>query len=122
MKKILVFAIAIAFCGSSAVATDLNVSVEGCGTSSVTLGPGCTVDYFVIGELSDSPNEGLALVGFNLDLKDAGGQTAIVMPQGDTPTTLPMANFVTPDGITNPLGYGGTIIGDTAVQCGGGPS
>ena len=112
MKKVLVLALAMAFCSTAATATDLDVTVEAVGSS--TVAPGATVDYQVIGKLSDSANEGLALVG--LDLEFDGGDLA----QANAPTEMPMSNFVIPDGLTNPAGYGGTVQSGNLIQCGGG--
>ena len=113
MKRMLVFALAVALCGSVATATDINLTVKSGGESTVNVGPGATVDYTVIGELTDTANEGLALVGF--DLEFTGGDLA----QADTPTTAPMNNFVRNLGITNPAGYGGTVQSGKLIQCGG---
>lgn len=112
MKRLLVLAVAVAFCSAAATATDLDVTVETVGSSTVP--PDSAVDYQVIGKLSDSANEGLALVG--LDLEFDGGDLA----QANAPTELPMSNFVIPDGLTNPAGYGGTVQTGNLIQCGGG--
>ena len=120
MRKLLGLAIAAALSGSTALAADLSVRVvSDAGLDMVTVSPGATVNYEVLGVLSsDTDNEGLALFGF--DLVFDGGDLA----QTDTPTSGPIASFVIPDGITNPAGFGGTANvpgreGDL-VQVGGG--
>lgn len=100
---------------SSALATDLNIAVRDLnGNSTITVSPGATVQYRVSGQLTDTANEGLALIGFDLDFD--GGP----LPQANTPTQNPMLNFVRNAGITNPDGYGGTIINGDLIQIGGG--
>ena len=96
-------------------ATDLNLSTtDSNGNSSITVQAGELVSYQVTGVLTDTNNEGLALVGF--DVAFDGGS----LPQGNTPSAAPMDNFVRNAGIDNPAGYGGTIIDGVLVQCGGG--
>ncbi|MGB2984359.1 MAG: hypothetical protein WBE26_00635 [Phycisphaerae bacterium] len=96
----------------------VNIDVLANGSDSITVLPGAQVDYEVVAELSDTANEGLAFVGF--DLVFDGGD----LPQADTPTSPPMNNFVKPEGITNPAGFGGTtdVPGweGALVQVGGG--
>lgn len=120
MRKLLGLAIAAALSGSTALATDLNVRVvSDTGQDMVTVLPGATVNYEVLGVLSsNTDNEGLALFGF--DLVFDGGALA----QTSTPGSGPIASFVIPEGITNPAGFGGTADvpgreGDL-VQIGGG--
>jgi hypothetical protein len=118
MKKLLALTLAVALCGPAAFATDLNVAVQtDTGDPAVSVAAGATVNYQVVGVLSDTANEGLALFGF--DLVFDGGD----LPQADTPTSGNMTHFVVPDGITNPAGFGGTTTvpgqeGDL-VQVGG---
>ena len=73
------------------------------GGFSVTVLPGETVDYQVVGRLTDSLNEGLA--GFRFDLEFDGGD----LPQADAPTGGNMLNFTNPLGWSNPAGFGGTL-------------
>ena len=94
--------------------SDLNVVVLSGGSGSVIVTPGSEVSYEVVVELGDAINEGLAFIGFDLDF-DGGA-----LEQANTPADPPMDNFVVPDGITNPEGYGGTLIGGDLVQVGGG--
>lgn len=108
-----VVALAIAASAAPASATNLNVVVRSGGQSAITVDVGATVNYEITGELSDALNEGLAL--FLLDVSFSGGPLAAA----DTPTDPPMSNFVRPEGITNPDGYGGTVIDGVLVQLGG---
>jgi hypothetical protein len=117
MKRFGLTALALAAAGSAASAANLNVSVTSGGSNNITVPPGCVVTYSVSGQLSDTNNEGLALVGFDLDF--TGG----ALTQANVPTTVPMNNFVSPLGINNPpgaAGYGGTVIDGNLVQVGGG--
>ncbi|MFQ5414089.1 MAG: hypothetical protein ACE5E6_06485 [Phycisphaerae bacterium] len=121
MKNILVFAVALAFCGGTVLASDLEISVQNSdGSDTVSVAPGGTVDYQVVGVLTDTANEGLALVGF--DLTFDGGD----LPSADFPTEDPMLNFAVTEGINNPItddnpnGFGGTSINGDLVQIGGG--
>jgi len=100
--------------------TLLNVSVESGNAGLIHVSPGALVSYSVIGLLGDDDNQGLALVGFDLDL-DAGPLTQANEPTGDPNSGCenPMIHFAKPWGITNPAGYGGTIIGGDLIQIGG---
>ncbi len=117
MRKLGLTALALAAAGSAASAANLNVTVTSGGSNNITVPPGCVVTYSVSGQLSDTNNEGLALVGFDLDF--TGG----ALTPATVPTAAPMNNFVTPQGINNPpgaAGYGGTVIDGNLVQVGGG--
>jgi hypothetical protein len=103
----------LALGGSLALATDLNVTLKSGGSSSIQVPAGSVVNYEVVGELSDNLNEGLALV--LVDLSFTGGP----LTQANEPTELPMTNFDRPDGVTNPAGFGGTVIDGVVVQAGG---
>jgi cytochrome c551/c552 len=94
------------------VGSDLRLSVVS-GVSPLTVAPGGLVRYEVVAELADNHNQGLAMVTFDLDF-DGG-----VLPQADTPTVGPMANFVSPLGLSNPAGFGGTQAGGGLQQVGG---
>lgn len=127
MSRFMGFGLTVVLSASVANATDLNVSVEACDGNSITVAPGCEVDYSVLGVLSDDLNEGLALVGIDLELVDSVGDNAGALSAANNPTAGPMANFMIPDGITNPdspcppnCGYRGTEIGGALIQCGGG--
>ncbi|MGB2987940.1 MAG: hypothetical protein WBE26_18885, partial [Phycisphaerae bacterium] len=120
MKKMVGLVVAVVLTGSAAWATDLDLSVQNAadGSNYVVVDSGATVNYQIVGLLSDTDNLGLALFGF--DLVFDGGD----LPQADTPTTGPITSFVKPDGITNPAGFGGTlgVTGEEGnpVQVGGG--
>lgn len=120
MRRLVGWVAGVCCASTAAMATDISISVETMdGSHEITVAPGAVVQYRVMGILSDNDNEGLALAGF--DLEFSGGP----LSQADTPTSTvtgenPMAAFVRPDGITNPAGYGGTIIDGKLVQIGGG--
>jgi len=100
--------------------SSLSVSVESGGSNAVIVGPGDAVPYTVVGILSDDFNEGLALVGFDLDF-DGGNLAQADSPTGDPNSGCenPMIHFTKPWGLTNPAGYGGTIITGDLIQVGG---
>jgi len=91
------------------LASDLNLSVESGGMNAITVLPGETINWDVVGELSDAANEGLAM--FVVDICYDGG----TLSQGVTPTTNPMMNF----NLSNPSGYGGTPDVCSLSQAGG---
>ncbi len=112
-KRLGVIVAAGLFC-ATAMATNINISVQQPnGTNAITVHPGDTVNYKIVGELSNDPNEGLALIGLSLDFDLAD------LTPADAPSTNPMLNFVIPAGITNPAGFGGTVIGGNLIQIGG---
>lgn len=96
-----------------ASAANLNVRVQSGGTSAVTVAPGATVNWTVVGELSDNLNAGLAM--FSVDLAWTGGP----LTQAANPTSGPMLNFTRPAGLTNPAGFGGTVSAGQLRQVGG---
>ncbi len=122
MKKLLTLTLASMFCGSAALATDLNLVLQAPGgASEVSVAPGETVNYELWGTLSDTANGGLALWGATLSFD--GGD----LPPANVPAAGDLANSVRPAGITNPddscppaCGYAGTVIAGDLVQCGGG--
>ncbi len=127
MTKVFTILATIAFGVSTAYATNLDTSVEcsGAGTpNAITTGPGCTVNYVVMGMLDDAVNEGLALVGFDLEVVEPDGSgsppQALVLPPATSPSSGVMLSFVKPSGLTNPDGYGGTQSSGKLLQCGGG--
>jgi hypothetical protein len=87
----------------------------------VRVRPGEIVRYEVFGELSDEGHQGLALFGLDL-VFDGGDLEQANSPQGEpTPgCDNPMINFTIPWGITNPDGFGGTVIDGNLIQVGGG--
>lgn len=120
MKKALAMAMAAGLMASVAMATDVNMNVQSAdGDAAITVAPGDTVNYRVTALLSDNTNEGLALIGFDL-VYDGGDLAHADTPTGDVNCSNPMPAFVKPDGITNPEGYGGTIINGDLIQVGGG--
>jgi hypothetical protein len=113
--KSMIVALTLALVASTAMAADLNISVEALGGgNAIEVEPGALVEYQIVGELSDMDHQGLAL--FSLDLEFDGG----ALPQADAPTAAPMTNFDRNLGITNPAGYGGTDVGGILRQIGGG--
>ena len=111
--RVLVGAAVIFGGAASAFATNLNVRVQSGGSSSVTVPPGATVSWDVVGELSDNLNAGLAL--FSVDLGFTGGP----LTQALNAASLPMLSFTRPAGLTNPAGFGGTVLGGQLRQVGG---
>ncbi len=106
MKKLVVWTLVMGLTASVASAeTTLNLRVESGASSAIMVTPGQMVDYQVIGWLTDGAenNEGLALFGFDLAY-DCG-----TLAQASAPDTPEMAQFVMPEGINNPQGFGGTV-------------
>jgi hypothetical protein len=98
---------------TTAWAADIDVAVIGGGSSNITAVAGGMVQVAVVAELSDDLNEGLAFIIFDLSF---GGEA---LTPFETPTSAPMASFVKPNGITNPSGFGGTLVGSDLLQVGG---
>jgi hypothetical protein len=96
-----------------ATASDLDIRIESSGQTSITVSPGQSISFDVIGELTDATNEGLAL--FSIDLTLPGATLTPV----STPATAAMMNFASPLGMTNPAGFGGTQNGASLKQVGG---
>lgn len=96
-----------------ALATNLNLTIQSGGLTTVTVLPGALVNYNVVGVLNDAASDGLAGVSF--DLTFTGGP----LPQAAEPTTAPMTSFAKPAGLTNPAGFGGTVTAGKLVQVGG---
>lgn len=113
MNKLSLSLIAALFVPMTAMASDLNVSVKSGGQSTIKVFPGQTISYEVTGELSDALNSGLAY--FSFDLEFEGGP----LTQAASPTSNPMLNFATPQGLNNPAGFGGTLSGGKLLQVGG---
>jgi hypothetical protein len=115
------FAIAALALAGPALASDLNIAVQtDTGASSITVPGGATVNYQIVGTLSDTLNDGLALWGADLGMT---GPAAVALSQANVPVAEPMAHFVCPQGINNPpcaTGYGGTVSGNNLLQVGGG--
>lgn len=103
----LVVAVAPAFAAS------VNLTVTSGGSDTVAVTPGGVVNYDVTAVLSDTNNEGLAGIIFNLSF--TGGP----LTPATEPAANPMLNFDRPAGLTNPAGFGGTVIGSDLIQVGG---
>jgi len=120
MKRNLLSVVVVGLAAMSVQASNVNVAVQGPnGESEVFVGANGTVSYRVVANLTDGTNEGLALIGLSLNY--TGGD---IGQQADTPAGAvtcpnPMPAFVIPDGITNPAGFGGTMIGGDLIQVGG---
>lgn len=101
--------------------SSMHFSVLSRNSNSISVRPATRIRYEVVGILSDDYNQGLALIGFDLvfdggDLEQAFSPTGEPTPGCDNP----MINFTRPWGLTNPAGFGGTIIDGDLVQVGGG--
>lgn len=105
--------VALVASAPAALASDLNLSVESGASNTISVSPCSTVNYAVVGELSDALNEGLASYRFNLSFD--GGDLA----QADAPGSAPMDHFKAPKGLNNPDGFGGTLSGGDLIQVGG---
>ncbi len=115
MKRALLAMVAAGLVASAASASNIDIRVQKLGGGGVVnVRVGGTVEYQIVGELTDNVNEGLALIGLSLDF--TGGD---IGEAADEPAANPMLNFDIPAGITNPAGYGGTMIGGDLVQIGG---
>ncbi|MCA9000854.1 MAG: hypothetical protein KDB61_02950 [Planctomycetes bacterium] len=110
IKKALGLTLAFTLCGS-ALATDLDVSIESGGSNAITVGTGDMVNYSVLVETTDSAHQGLAMFAF--DLTFDGGSLSPVTPTGA------ISAFVAPLGINNPAGFGGTPSNGDLLQVGG---
>ena len=103
---------ALAVAGSAA-ATDLNITIQSGAQNVIDVAPGASVAYTITGTLSDSASLGLAM--FSLDLTYSGG----ALSQAANPTSDPMQRFASPQGMTNPAGFGGTLSAGKLLQVGG---
>jgi hypothetical protein len=113
--------IAAGFMASSAMAANINVKVcrqgQPCDPDSSTpdTAPPGVVDYQIVAKLTNNTdNEGLCLIGLSARYTHGALTTQAVCPN-----TPPMSSFQIPDGLTNPDGCGGTLIGGELVQIGG---
>ena len=107
------FALVAAWLSPIALASDLNLDITSGGQHVVTVAPGTPVPWTVVGELSDTNNQGLAMFGF--DMHFSGG----ALTPATAPGSMPMVNFAQPLGFANPAGFGGTAVGGDLVQVGG---
>lgn len=105
--------VALAVAAAPVFGASVNLTVTSGGSDSVVVAPGAAVGYDVTAVLSDTNNEGLAGILFNLSF--TGG----AMSPASEPVANPMLNFDRPAGLTNPAGFGGTLVGDDLIQVGG---
>jgi hypothetical protein len=101
---------------SAQVTLDLSAVSNAAGTAGDTtiyVLPGDSVDYAVSGLLGGDVNQGLAMFAF--DLSFSGGALA----QASAPASGALAQFVSPLGLNNPAGFGGTVRGGNLLQVGG---
>ena len=113
VKRVAAAATLILAAALPAGATNLNLTIQSGGQSTVTVPPGTNVPYNVVGVLSDAASDGLA--GFSVDLSFTGG----ALTQASEPSGAPMLSFDKPAGLTNPAGFGGTVVAGKLVQVGG---
>ncbi|MFT5198133.1 MAG: hypothetical protein ACI87O_000782 [Planctomycetota bacterium] len=110
IRNSLSLALAAILCGP-VLATDLDLTIVSGGASSVTVGTGDMVSYGIYVETTDAAHQGLAMLAF--DLTFDGGALSPVSP------TSAITAFVSPNGINNPAGFGGTPAGGDLLQVGG---
>ncbi len=116
MSKLAVVVLAGALAAPSAAQSArsyLNVRIESKGETYTQEHPGDSLRYEVFGQLDHTHNEGLAL--FSLDLVYDGGP----LQRAKVPLGPPMNNFVSPLGVGNPEGFGGTKSQGDLLQIGG---
>lgn len=114
MLSLRLLGLALVATSSTAIASDLDVTVHSNGSSSLTVAPGAVVPFTVTLELGDSATDGLA--GFSLDLSFDGGP----LTAATAPSSGPTLAFRSPEGFSNPAGFGGTLISGALRQVGGG--
>ena len=121
MKRVLTLVAVAGLMNSAAMGSNINISVQQTdGTNAIgPVAPGSVVDYKVVGTLSDAANEGLALIGLSLDFTGGPLTPGNSPPAGASSCAEPMRAFVMNEGITNPDGFGGTVIGSDLIQAGG---
>lgn len=113
MKRLGLSIVVTLVAAASASATDLNLSVRSGGQGAIVVTPGATITYQVVGELTDSLSDGLAMFSFDLAYS-AGAMTPAAVP-----ASTPLNHFAPPLGLSNPAGFGGTVVGQSLVQVGG---
>jgi hypothetical protein len=89
----------------------------------VTVDPGAAVTWTISAQVSAGGSLGLSLIAVDLAPAPDNPETIALAPA----TTVPsgMEAFAPPDGVTNPgagpiEAYGGTLVGDSLLQIGGG--
>lgn len=119
MKRVLwMAACAVMVTGMANAATDLDLEILGDGAPSVAIPEGtASVDIEIYAQLVGDldPPDGLALIGF--DLSQTGGLT---LAENWLTAGPSMGSFVKTAGLTNPAGYGGTLVAGVLLQIGGG--
>lgn len=119
MRRGILTVLVAGLAASAAMGTNINISVQQPnGTNAITVNPGATVNYKIIGTLTDNVNEGLALIALSLDFT-GGDLTQANTPAGAITCLNPMPAFVVPQGMGNPDGFGGTLMGGNLIQIGG---
>jgi hypothetical protein len=116
MKK-LVLLTAVALIASPAMATDITISTE--MTSCWLERYPAVLEFDIIGELTDTANDGLAAIGFDLNLAVNGAPVDLSTTDVLVTAGPDMGPFVPNWGLANPAGYGGTHVGGDLVQIGG---
>ncbi len=89
----------------------LDVKVLSAGAPVVSVMPGQVVSFSLEAQLGGEPSQGLAM--FAVDLDHDGGPLTQVTPSAAA------APFVSPMGVNNPAGFGGTVRGGDLLQVGG---
>lgn len=116
MKRILIALVTTLplLLGDTARATKLELNLLNGTTSSITVAPNALVSYQVVGILDEGrTNQGLAAITFDLEF-DGG-----ILSPANSPVFSPMTHFAPPLGLTNPAGFGGTVLGIRLAQVGG---
>jgi hypothetical protein len=116
MKK-LVLLTAVALIASPALATDITITTE--MTSCWLERYPAVLEFDIIGQLTDTNNEGLAAIGFDLNLAMNGAPVDLSTTDVVVTAGPDMGPFVPNWGLANPAGYGGTHVGGDLVQIGG---
>jgi len=94
------------------VQTQLKLDLRS-GGNTLWIAPGAPFTYEVRATLSDSQTDGLAMVCFDLHF-DGGPLPPMAPPQDGS-----MFEFVSPRGLCNPAGFGGTPVAGDLLQVGG---
>lgn len=95
----------------SAAQVTLDVEILSGGAPVVSVLPGQSVPFTVEAQLGGEPSQGLAM--FSIDLDHDGGPLTQVAPSAAA------APFVSPMGVNNPAGFGGTLRAGDLLQVGG---
>lgn len=93
--------------------TLVNLTARSAGQTVVSVAPGASVPFEIAVELAGQASDGLAGVSF--DLRFDGGALS---PLG-APSSPPFNGFVSPAGLSNAAGFGGTAVAGELLQVGG---